>query len=31
MIGGAMSAMLLVGGLLFAAFAAVIFIIGHLL
>ncbi|MBQ3428206.1 MAG: hypothetical protein IJH28_00370 [Mogibacterium sp.] len=31
MIGGAMSAVLLVGGLLFAAFAVVIFIIGHLL
>lgn len=31
MIGGALSAMLLVGGLLFAAFAAVILIIGHLL
>lgn len=31
MIGGAMSAVLLVGGLLFAAFAAVIFVIGHLL
>ena len=30
MIGGALSAMLLVGGVLFAAFAAVIFIIGHL-
>ena len=30
MIGGAISAMLLVGGILFAAFAAVIFIIGHL-
>ena len=30
MIGGAMSAMLLVGGLLFAAFAVVILIIGHL-
>lgn len=31
MIGGALSAMLLVGGILFAAFAAVILIIGHLL
>ena len=30
MIGGAVSAMLLVGGLLAAAFAAVILIIGHL-
>ena len=30
MIGGALSAMLLVGGLLAAAFAAVILIIGHL-
>ncbi len=31
MIGGAMSAMLLVGGIVFALFAAVILIIGHLL
>ena len=31
MIGGALSAMLLVGGILFAAFAAVILIIGHLM
>lgn len=31
MMGGVMSAMLLVGGLIFAAFAAVILIIGHLL
>ena len=30
MIGGALSAMLLVGGVIFAAFAAVILIIGHL-
>ena len=30
MIGGAISAMLLVGGVIFAAFAAVILIIGHL-
>ena len=30
MIGGALTAMLLVGGILFAAFAAVILIIGHL-
>ena len=30
MIGGALSAMLLVGGVMFAAFAALILIIGHL-